>query len=205
MRRAGVRLGCWLTREQAERLLEAPDSATVKGTRDAALLSVLLGAGLRRSEVAALTLEHLQKREGRWVITDLLGKRGRIRSIPIPDWVEQRIRSWAERSALSQGRIFRAVDKKGRIMGQGLSAQAVFTILHAYVIELGLSAAPHDMRRTYAHLAYEGHAPLEQIQFSLGHASVVTTELYLGARQNLRDAPCDHLGLRLPDGASSNP
>ena len=64
-----------------------------------------------------------------------------------------------------------------------------------YAAAVGISVAPHDLRRSYAHLAYSGHAPLEQIQFSLGHASVVTTELYLGARQNLRDAPCDHLGL----------
>jgi hypothetical protein len=41
----------------------------------------------------------------------------------------------------------------------------------------------------------KGYAALEQIQLSLGHSSVVTTELYLGLKQDLRDAPCDHLGL----------
>ena len=57
--------------------------------------------------------------------------------------------------------------------------------------------APHDLRRTFAKLAHRGHAALEQIQLSLGHASVTTTERYLGVRQDLTDAPCDHLGLRL--------
>jgi integrase len=54
---------------------------------------------------------------------------------------------------------------------------------------------PHDLRRSFARLAHTGQAPLEEIQLSLGHASVVTTELYLGVKQNLHDAPCDRLGI----------
>jgi integrase len=57
--------------------------------------------------------------------------------------------------------------------------------------------APHDLRRSYAKLAHQGHAPIEQIQISPGHASIQTTERYLGVTQNLGDAPCDHLGLKL--------
>ena len=54
---------------------------------------------------------------------------------------------------------------------------------------------PHDLRRTFAKLAHQGRVPLEQIQLSLGHASIQTTERYLGVRQDLHDAPCDRLGL----------
>ena len=50
-------------------------------------------------------------------------------------------------------------------------------------------------RRTFAKLAHKGRAALEQIQLSLGHATILTTERYLGVRQDLNDAPCDHLGL----------
>ena len=57
--------------------------------------------------------------------------------------------------------------------------------------------APHDLCRTFAKLAHKGRAALEQIQLSLGHASIVTTERYLGVRQDLHDAPCDRLGIRL--------
>ncbi len=56
---------------------------------------------------------------------------------------------------------------------------------------------PHDLRRTFAKLAYKGGAALDQIQLSLGHESIQTTEAYLGVEQDLTDAPCDHLGLRL--------
>jgi integrase len=63
----------------------------------------------------------------------------------------------------------------------------------------GLDIKPHDLRRTFAKLAHKGRAALEQIQLSLGHASITTTEKYLGVRQDLQDAPCDHLGLRVGD------
>jgi site-specific recombinase XerD len=72
----GVRLGNWLSVKQAQALLNAPDAATNKGLRDRAILAVLLGCGLRRSEVAALTMSHVQQRDGRWCIVDLVGTLG---------------------------------------------------------------------------------------------------------------------------------
>ena len=74
----GVRVGNWLTLRQAQALLSAPDAATVKGLRDRAILAVLLGCGLRRSEVAALTIAHVQQRDGRWCIVGLY--KGRLPS-----------------------------------------------------------------------------------------------------------------------------
>src|SRR5712671_4767163 len=62
----GIRVGNWLSQRQAQTLLSAPDITTVRGLRDRAILAVLLGCGLRRSEVAALTFTHLQQRDGRW-------------------------------------------------------------------------------------------------------------------------------------------
>jgi integrase len=61
------------------------------------------------------------------------------------------------------------------------------------------ASAPHDLRRTFAKLAHRGQAPPEQIQLSLGHESILTTERirYLNARQDLANAPCDHLGIEL--------
>ena len=79
-----------------------------------------------------------------------------------------------------------------------MSDQAIANLVRQYGDELGLEGlAAHDLRRTFAKLAHKGGAVLEQIQLSLGHASLKATERYLGVEQDLTDAPCDHLGLRL--------
>src|SRR5881296_1335847 len=104
----GVRVGNWLSVRQAQALLSAPDIEKVKGLRDRAILAVLIGCGLRRSEVAALTFAHVQQREGRWCIVDLVGKHGRIRTAPVPTWVKVAIDSWTDAAGLFAGHVFRA-------------------------------------------------------------------------------------------------
>src|SRR3954468_2369614 len=66
--RRGHRIGNWLSIAQAQELLDLPDPGTMKGKRDIALLAVLLGCGLRRTELVSLTAGHIQQRDGRWVI-----------------------------------------------------------------------------------------------------------------------------------------
>jgi integrase len=78
-----------------------------------------------------------------------------------------------------------------------MTPQSIFEIVERYSRALGVPVAPHDLRRTFAKLAHRGMAPIEQIQRSLGHASLQTTERYLGLEQDLVDAPCDHLGVRI--------
>ena len=194
---SGVRTGNWLTKDQAQRLLDAPDITTLKGLRDRAILAVMLGAGLRRSEVAALTFEHIQQREGRWVIVDLIGKGKRVRTVPIPSWAKQAIDELTQTAGISEGRIFRAVNKGDRLAGESLTSQAVQDVVKAYAKQCGFELAAHDLRRTFAKLARKGGADLMQIQLTLGHASVKTTERYLGENQDLTTAPCDVLGLKL--------
>ena len=96
---AGIRIGNWLSLRQAQALLSAPDVATVKRLRDRAILAVLLGCGLRRSEVAALTFAHVQQRDGRWCIVDLVGKHGRVRIMSSPHAKTSRLTLLGHRKA----------------------------------------------------------------------------------------------------------
>lgn len=197
VRMSGIRSGNWLTKIQAQTLLNAPDPRTLKGLRDRAILSVLLGTGLRRTEAASLSHKHLQKREGRWVILDMAGKGGRTRTISLPDWAKGAIDAWVSASNTTGREIFRSVTRGDHIGSHGISAQTVRDVVHDYGQALGIELSPHDLRRTYSKLARSGGSDLEQIQISLGHASIQTTQRYLGTQQNIQDAPGDHLGLSI--------
>jgi site-specific recombinase XerD len=197
-RREGRRTGNWLTREEAQGWLGAPDKRTMRGRRDRALLAVLIGCGLRRSEAASLTFDHVQQRDGRWVLVDLIGKRDKVRSVPMPNWAKAAIDEWSKASGVEEGLVFRAVNKGDKVVGDGITPQAIYNIIINYAGELKKQGvAPHDLRRTFAKLAHKGGAAIDQIQLSLGHESIQTTEEYLGVEQDLTDAPCDHLGLRI--------
>jgi integrase len=192
----GVKIGNWLTQQQAQQLLDEPDLTTLKGKRDRALFSVMIGCALRRDETARLTFEQIQQREGRWVIVDLLGKGGRVRTVPIPAWAKAAIDRWSAAADIHSGHVFRPVNKGGRLAGDRMSAQAFFHLTISYADTLGLGKlAPHDLRRTFAKLGRKAGSALEQIQWTLGHASIQTTERYVGIKQDLHDAPGDRLGL----------
>lgn len=195
-RQLGVREGNWLTLEEARLLLAAPDPRTLKGKRDRAILALLIGCGLRRSEMVALTVEHLERREARWVILDLLGKGNRLRTVPVPGWVKQQLDAWTEAAGIGDGKLFRAVDKAGRVWGSGLTEKVVWWTVLEYARPLGFQKlAPHDLRRTCAKLCRTSGGDLEQIQLLLGHASIQTTERYLGTQQDLVNAVNDRMGL----------
>jgi site-specific recombinase XerD len=197
VKQQGVRTGNWLTKRQAEELLAKPDSTTIKGKRDRAILALLIGCGLRREEVSQLTCAHLRQRDGRWCVVDLVGKHGRIRTVPMPPWTQAAIEDWNAVAGVTDGFLFRGVNKGDHVTGESLTSQGIWRCVETY----GDGIAPHDLRRTYAKLAHKGGAKLDQIQISLGHASIQTTERYLGIQQDLTDAPCDYLHLDL--GASA--
>ncbi len=114
VKKLGVRLGNWLTSEQGNALWQAPDPERLRGKRDRAVLAVLLACGLRRHEIAELTVEHLQQREGHWAIVDLLGKGRHIRTIPVPDWVYRLLGDSTKAAGIQAGKLFRKVSSAGR-------------------------------------------------------------------------------------------
>jgi integrase len=187
VKKHGMRIGNWLTADQGKRLLTAFGSEDLRSKRDYAMIAVLLGCGLRRAEVAGLTIEDLQQREEHWVIADLVGKGGHVRTVPVPTWVKLAVDNWLTAAGISTGPVFRAINKARRIATSGFSPKVIWSVVKAGSAKCGLDrVAPHDLRRTCARLCHEAGGELEQIQFLLGHVSVQTTERYLGCKQRLR-------------------
>jgi len=198
VRSHGVRVGNWLSLGQAQTLLDAPDVRTKKLLRDRAMFATLLGCGLRRSELANLTMKHVQQRDNRWCIVDLIGKHGRVRTIPMPSWTKNAIDAWTMVAGVTEGHLFRPVNRGDQVCGDRMSEKVVWQMLKTYVAGAGLpNIAPHDLRRTTAKLCRTAGGELEQIQLLLGHSSVQTTERYLGTKQDLAHAPNDAIKLKL--------
>ena len=195
-KKLGVRIGNWLTTEQGKQLLEVFDPSSLRGKRDYAMTAVLLGCGLRRAELAGLTVEDLQQREAHWVIADLNGKGGHVRTVPVPSWVKTGVDVWLAAAEVSAGPVFQAINKAGRIGANAFSPKVIWGVVKTACSKCGLDrVAPHDLRRTCARLCHQAGGELEQIQFLLGHVSVQTTERYLGCKQRIRNAVNDRIGL----------
>jgi integrase len=103
------------------------------------LLALLLACGLRRHEVVALRLDHLQQREEHWAIIDLVGKRGHVRTVPVPDWVRAELDDWLAAAAIERGKLFRRVNKVGRTWGDGLTVKAVWHIVKESAKRIGVA------------------------------------------------------------------
>src|SRR6185369_6971150 len=99
--------GNWLAKQQAQKMLNAPDTRKLKGLRDRAIFALLIGCGLRRAEAVNLTFDRVQQRDGRWVLIDLVGKRNKVRSVPMPAWTKQAISEYANEAGLTDGIVFR--------------------------------------------------------------------------------------------------
>lgn len=192
----GVRLGNWLTSEQARRLLAMPDRTRAIGKRNHAILSVLVHCGLRREELASLEMRSMQKREDRWVVADLMGKGGRVRTVPLPLSAKRALDEWTSTADICSGLVFRRVLKNGRVLDQPLSPWAVWDVVVQSAAAAGIDhLGPHDLRRTCAKLCRKAGGELEQVQFLLGHAELTTTARYLGSTQEIREAVNDRIAL----------
>src|SRR5438094_1797767 len=130
-KRLGVRIGNWLTIQQARTLLKEAFPDNLRGKRDRAMISILLGCGLRRAETVGLTTKDLQIREDHWVIADLIGKGKHIRTVPVPNWAKAALDEWISASGIVDGKIFRRINKNGKVWGNGITPKTVWHVVKA--------------------------------------------------------------------------
>lgn len=169
----------FLSLDEVERLLAAPDTRTPRGLRDRAMIELLYATGLRVSELVGLRLSDLHLDAGYLTTT---GKGGKQRLVPVGDeasrWVSLYLNEG--RPALvgrrSSPRVF--VNARGR--GTGITRVGFWKILKAYGREVGVTRAlsPHVLRHSFATHLLERGADLRAIQAMLGHADLSTTQIY---------------------------
>src|SRR5258708_36661308 len=102
-------------------------------------------------------------RQGHWAVVDLIGKGGHIRTVPIPQWVKAALDQWVVAAQVTEGRIFRAGDRAGKVRGKGISQNVVWYVVKGCCGREGLEhMRPQDLRRTCAKLGHTSGSYLEQ-------------------------------------------
>lgn len=152
----------------------AADPCPLRGARDAALLALLYGAGLRRSEAVALSLEDASPE----AVTVRRGKGGKARRVSLASGAGAAVQAWAEAAELEGGPLLRSV-RKGDRLGGAMTGRAVARALAR--LAAAASVAPftaHDLRRTYAGDLLEAGADVVHVQRLMGHAGPATTARY---------------------------
>ena len=172
------------------------NDATAAGRRDAAILALLLGVGLRRAECAGLALNDYSP-EDRSV--KVRGKGDKQRLMPLPESANQAVQDWLAVRGEWDGPLLCRVRKDGAIEQQSITAQAIYKAL----AKEGKGAkvarfSPHDLRKTYASGLIDVSGDISTVSRLLGHASVDTTAIYdrRGEAAKRKVADCLHLPYR---------
>jgi len=146
------------------------------GIRDAAMLAVLYTGGLRRSEVAGLTLADYTPAPPTLRVR---GKGRKEREVPLPDSAHAALAAWLTLRGEAPGGLFLPLSHGGRIIGRSITAQAVNNMLIKRAREAGVDhLSPHDLRRTFVSTLLDKGADISTVQQLAGHASVTTTQRY---------------------------
>ena len=164
--------------ETAALLRSCVNDDSPSGRRDAALLALLAGAGLRRAEAAALKLADYDAKDES---ARLVGKGGKERKAFFLDGGSKLVNAWLDERGREPGPLLLKVTKHGRIIrdGQGMTDQAVMLRVIERSRRAGLGkVTPHDLRRSFVTLLLESGADVLSVQRLAGHASATTTATY---------------------------
>lgn len=185
-RAKGVRLkaGRALKPDEVESLLNATDN-TPKGLRDAAIIALMIGCGLRRAEVAGLTVDSLDFDR---MDLRVIGKGNKERLVPVPWFAMDRVIRWLNVRGAHPGNLFLPIRKgqllttvvvKGVRRPASISPFVVWDVVRRAVRLAGIRhASPHDFRRTYITMLLERDVDYGSIQRIVGHADIRTTARY---------------------------
>lgn len=164
------------------------NDADPKGLRDAAIFAVLIGCGLRRSEIVSLDLDDINYAEQSLRV---IGKGNKERLAFMPPGTWRRLSEYINKIRGSMpGSLFQRIRRFGSITTQRMTDQAIHHILERRRIEAGIEYfAPHDLRRSFATMMLDNGEDIITLKDAMGHSSVATTQKYdRRSDQRLRQA-----------------
>lgn len=167
-----------LSRQEIKALFKVcKQDNSAKGLRDAAIISVLLGCGLRRSEIVALDIENIKIRE---CALKVIGKGNKERLSYMPESTFERLEAWTEEVRGNEcGPLFTRIRRFDDVTMVRLADQSIQYILDTRRLEAGIEKfTPHDLRRTFASEMLNNAEDIITVKDAMGHASITTTELY---------------------------
>lgn len=186
-RRQSRKLPTVLNPGEVQSLLSQPEGSSPAALRDAAMLEVLYGAGLRVSELTGLKVGDLDFEGG---FVRCFGKGSKERLVPVGEPALEAARRYLERGRPLLGKGLKSGHLFLNRFGRGLTRQSVHRLLGRYARQAGLAKAvsPHTLRHSFATHLLAGGADLRSVQEMLGHADIATTEIYTHiSRRQLKD------------------
>ncbi|BAT70900.1 integrase/recombinase XerD [Thermosulfidibacter takaii ABI70S6] len=174
----------FLTVEEMDRLLEAPDTTSELGIRDKAILELMYASGLRASEICNLKTEDVDFNRGLIFVRQGKGKKDRV--VPVNEVALIWISEYLKRRKHHSPYLF--LNRRGK----PLTRQRLWQIVKEYALKTGIEPKkvhPHVLRHSFATHILMGGADLRSVQELLGHASIKTTQIYTSvARPELENA-----------------
>ena len=170
--------GRYVGEDEITRLFQTCISDTgPAGVRDAALLAMLYGCGLRREEAISLNLEDLNREA---MTITIHGKRDKERVAYLTNGIADAMGDWLDVRGKRQGPLFLAINKSGKIRPQHrLSSQMVYMTVRKRLTEAGLdSFSPHSLRRSFCSRLLDSGVDILTVSKLAGHANVQTTAIY---------------------------
>jgi site-specific recombinase XerD len=167
-----------LTEQEIAALMEAClNDYTPAGFRDAALIAILRGAGLRRREVVSLDLKDFNPSTGAILVRS--GKGGKDRTVYLPNSAIGVVSEWIDIRDRAAGPMLCQVNKAGRVVVQRLTPQAVLFLLQKRALEAGVAPfSPHDFRRSFISDLLDAGVDIVTVQKLAGHSDPETTSRY---------------------------
>ena len=158
-------------------LFDTCRDGTPGGARDAALLAILYGGGLRRAEAVALDLSDYDREAGALAVHR--GKGGKARKAYLPQGGQAAMDAWLAARGDAPGPLLCPVHKGGQVDLRAMTAQAVLYAVRRRAKRAGIARfSPHDLRRTFVGDLLDAGADIATVQKLAGHASVQTTARY---------------------------